>query len=158
MQTKYDMVFISPIGPIGIICQDKKILKLKIDPNLKKISSSDSFHKEIKIQINMYLNGKIEKIDIPYHLRGTNFQKKVLNLVSKIKYGNRKTYTEIACKVGSHPRPVGNACKNNPLQILIPCHRVIGKNNLGGYAGGTKNKNQEMFNIKNHLLLLEKKF
>ena len=61
MQTKYDMVFISPIGPIGIICQDKKILKLKIDPNLKKISSSDSFHKEIKIQINMYLNGKIEK-------------------------------------------------------------------------------------------------
>ena len=64
---------------------------------------------------------------------------------------------QIAKKVNSHSRPVGNACRKNPIQLIIPCHRVIGKNHLGGFAGGTQNMNKKMFLVKNSLLKLEVK-
>lgn len=75
--------------------------------------------------------------------KGTPFQEKVWQELLKIPYGKTKTYKEIASAIG-HPnayRAVGQACKKNPLPIIIPCHRVIGSNgNLGGYSRGKKMK------------------
>ena len=58
--------------------------------------------------------------------------------------------------INTHPRPVGNACRNNPIQLLIPCHRVIGKNNIGGFSGGDIKNNGNMIVVKKNLLALEK--
>ena len=157
MTINYEMVFISPIGPIGIQCHEEKVCSLIIDYKLKKTNSKNWFYREVRKQLEMYFKGKIFEFQIPYTLKGTEYQKKVLSEVVKIKYGDKKTYSQIAKKIYSHPRPVGNACRNNPIQLIIPCHRVIGKNNLGGYAGGTQNINKKMFLIKNHLLKLETK-
>lgn len=74
------------------------------------------------------------------NLKGTDFQKRVWAELLKIPPGKTLTYSDVAKKLNSHPRAIGQACKANPLPITIPCHRVVGKNNLGGYFGDTEGK------------------
>ena len=155
MSQKYDMVFISPLGPLGIKTKEDKIIKLIFDINTTEIKPKTSFLKEVHYQLNLYFNNKLRKFDIPYVPLVTAYQKNVLLEVEKISFGDTKTYSDIASKIQSHARPVGNACRNNPIQLLIPCHRVIGKNNLGGFSGDDIRKNGNMFFIKKKLLELE---
>jgi len=72
---------------------------------------------------------------LPLDPGGTDFQRRVWTEMQKIKPGQVKTYGEIAGTLGSSPRAVGNACGANPIPILIPCHRVVAQNSLGGYTG-----------------------
>ena len=153
MSQKYDMVFISPIGPLGIKTKEEKITKLIFNTNIIEVKPKTIFLKEVHYQLNLYFNNKLRKFDIPYDLVVTSYQKNVLLEVAKISFGDTKTYSDIASKVQSHARPVGNACRNNPIQLLIPCHRVIGKNNLGGFSGDDIRKNGNMFFIKKKLLV-----
>jgi methylated-DNA-[protein]-cysteine S-methyltransferase len=74
------------------------------------------------------------------NLDGTDFQKRVWAELLKIPPGKTVTYSDLAKKLHSHPRAIGQACKANPLPVTIPCHRVVGKNNLGGYCGKTQGK------------------
>jgi len=72
--------------------------------------------------------------------RGTSFQKSVWNELCKIPLGETRTYGEIAKKLNSSARAVGNACRKNPIAIIIPCHRVVSATGIGGYAGKTGGK------------------
>lgn len=91
-------------------------------------------------KLSAYLNGEKLTFDEPLDpISGTPFQKQVWNSVSKIPYGETRTYGEIAKSVGSpnSSRAVGTANGANPLPIVVPCHRVIQSNgHLGGYGGG----------------------
>ena len=156
MLEKYEMVFISPIGPIGVNSSNEHIIKIKFALNLIEIKPKNLFLKKVSDQLDLYFKKKLTKFTIPYILSGTNYQKRVLKEVSKIYFGDKKTYSDIAQKINTHPRPVGNACRENPLQLLIPCHRVIGKNNIGGFAGGGTRNNGNMMVVKKNLLALEK--
>ncbi|MFP3982607.1 MAG: methylated-DNA--[protein]-cysteine S-methyltransferase [Desulfurivibrionaceae bacterium] len=75
----------------------------------------------------------------PFIERATPFQRRVWQLISTISYGKTKTYGELARSLGgiSLARAVGGACNANPLALYIPCHRVVGKNGPGGFAGGS---------------------
>lgn len=88
-----------------------------------------------------------------HNLKGTDFQKRVWAELLKIPPGQTVTYSDLAKKLNSHPRAIGQACRANPLPIQIPCHRVIGKNNLGGYFGQTQGK---LLDKKKKLLASEK--
>lgn len=106
---------------------------------------------ELEKQLEEYLKGKRKKFDIPLKLQGTAFQVKVWMEILKIPYGEVKTYGEIAENVDSPKaaRAVGLACNKNPIIMLVPCHRVVGKGGkLTGYSGG--------LDIKKKLLNLEK--
>ena len=95
------------------------------------------------IQIDEYFAGKRKKFDVPINPKGSEFQKKVWTELSKIKYGETVSYHDIAEKIGNNKsvRAVGNANHRNPLPLIVPCHRVIGKNGrLKGYAGGVWRK------------------
>lgn len=83
--------------------------------------------------------------------QGSAFQKKVWNFIGQIPLGQQQTYGELAQKMGNKKlaRAVGQACNANPLALLIPCHRVIGKSAIGGFAGGSE--------VKLQLLRLEKR-
>ena len=90
----------------------------------------------IKNQINSYALGKLKSFKIDYHFEGTPLQKKIWKELSKIKYGEVTTYRQIAKKVGTSPRYVGNVCGQNKLLLIIPCHRVIRSDGkLGGFSG-----------------------
>ena len=91
------------------------------------------------------------KIFSPFISSGTDFQKQVWAGIAKIPYGQTVTYGELAGSIGKpgSARTVGSACGANPLALIIPCHRVVGTQGLGGFAGGIA--------VKKKLLGLEKK-
>ncbi|KAF0851787.1 MAG: methylated-DNA--[protein]-cysteine S-methyltransferase [Spiroplasma poulsonii] len=94
-------------------------------------------------QLTEYLAGKRTTFTLPFDFIGTLFQQKVWREVAKIPYGTTTCYSDIAQKIG-HPRAVravGTAIGNNSMTIIVPCHRVLGKNNaLRGYRGGLEMK------------------
>ena len=91
-------------------------------------------------QLIEYFELRRTEFDIPIDIEGTSYQKKVWNEVAKIHYGQSRTYGEIAQSINSGPRAVGNACRHNPIPIIIPCHRVIKKTGIGGYCGSVVGK------------------
>ncbi len=102
-------------------------------------------------QLNEYFEGKRKDFDLPIKLRGTEFQLKVWEELKKIPYGQTVSYEYIAEKIGNKKacRAVGMANNKNPLCIIVPCHRVVGKNGkLTGYAYGN--------DIKARLLEIER--
>lgn len=109
--------------------------------------------KKAKAELAEYFSGVRKSFDLPLAPQGTIFQQKVWRALLTIPYGKTSSYAEIAaqCQNPKACRAVGMASHFNPLWILIPCHRVIGKNGtLTGYACGTS--------VKQALLELEKKY
>ncbi|MBE1300862.1 MAG: methylated-DNA--[protein]-cysteine S-methyltransferase [Alteromonadaceae bacterium] len=98
---------------------------------------------QAKSQLSDYLARKRQQFDLPLNPRGTDFQKQVWRLLVDIPFGNTASYQDIALKLGdkNKVRAVGGANGKNPIAIVVPCHRVIGKNGtLTGYAGGLERK------------------
>ena len=99
--------------------------------------------------LNSYFSKDSFSFKYQLKLIGTTFEKKVWHEISKIKYGKTITYNDIAKKLSSSPRAIGNACSKNKCLLLIPCHRIIRANgSTGGYVLGE--------NIKKYLINLEK--
>ena len=97
--------------------------------------------REAKAWLDDYFAGKAPETLPKLRPRGTEFQKKVWPELLKIPRGETATYGALAEKLGSHARAVGGAVGRNPISIMIPCHRVVGKDgSLTGYAGGTWRK------------------
>ncbi|MBM3197713.1 MAG: methylated-DNA--[protein]-cysteine S-methyltransferase [Chlamydiae bacterium] len=99
----------------------------------------DPLVKDLQAEIDLFFQGKLLSFHITYSLEGTEFQKAVWNMLLQIPFGQTRSYKEIAIRIGrplAH-RAVASACRNNPLALLIPCHRVIHTDGrLGGYRGG----------------------
>lgn len=103
---------------------------------------------EAKDWLSIYFSGREPEKTVPLHLTGTDFQLRVWEILSSIPYGETATYGEIAGKVAEQQglphmsaQAVGGAVGRNPIAILVPCHRVLGKDgSLTGYAGGIARK------------------
>ncbi len=104
---------------------------------------------KVRREINSYLAGNLTKFTISYKTPN-NYTGKVMSALSEIPYGETKTYGDIANKIDSSAIAVGQACGRNPLPLVVPCHRVVKSNGLGGYLG--KSEGSE---IKKMLLDLE---
>lgn len=92
-----------------------------------------------RMQLQEYFLGKRKAFDVPISFTGTEFQNVVWKRLLEIPYGQIISYGDLAIAVGKPKaaRAVGNACNKNPIAIVVPCHRVVGKNgSLIGYAGG----------------------
>lgn len=85
-------------------------------------------------------------------LEGTDYQRRVWQALQKIRPGHTLTYGQLAEKLQSSPRAIGNACRRNPIPIIIPCHRVVAQNHIGGFGGKTKGPTLD---IKRRLLQFE---
>jgi methylated-DNA-[protein]-cysteine S-methyltransferase len=84
-------------------------------------------------QIDRYLDDPEFNFTLPFDYEGTEFQCRVWREISSISSGKTHTYNEIAKRLKSAPRPVGGACGANRIPILIPCHRVLAANGIGGF-------------------------
>ncbi len=94
-------------------------------------------------ELKGYLKGEVKDFMVPLNLVGTPFQKTTWRVLSKIPYGDTRTYGQISRQIGAPKasRAVGRACRQNPVAIIIPCHRVVGKGGrLVGYASGVERK------------------
>ena len=94
--------------------------------------------KDTATQLDEYFARERTEFDIPMDLDGTEFQKEVWAELARIPYGETISYGELARRVGrpKGPRAVGQANGKNPIPIIVPCHRVLASNGIGGYGGG----------------------
>ena len=108
---------------------------------------------ETQKQLDEYFSGKRQKFALPLTLLGTPFQQKVWQQLLTIPFGKTVSYQDIASKINNPKaaQAVGQAIHHNPIAIIIPCHRVIGKNGtLTGYAGGL-NLKQKLLHLENSI-------
>ncbi len=119
--------------------EENYIVLIKNTIDIDKKNEPNHITNLVYNQIIEYLNGQRKIFSFNYKLEGTDFQKKVWQKLCEIPYGQTKTYSQIAEEIRNPKaiRAVGMANNKNPLCIVVPCHRVIGKNGkLIGYAGG----------------------
>lgn len=103
--------------------------------------------KEIRSQLDEYLRGERKAFDLEISFPDS-FTGKVMQEMTRIPYGETRTYGEIAEKLDSAAIAVGQACGRNPVPIVVPCHRVTGKDSLGGYSGGLELK-KKLLDLEN---------
>ena len=134
-------VISSPLGPLTLFAEDGRLTALVYGD----YGSYDDLplFREAKRQLEEYFSGRRQTFSLPLAPDGTDFQRRVWQVLLDIPYGTAISYRELADRVGS-PRAfqaVGQANGRNPLPILIPCHRVIAANGtLGGYSSGVDRK------------------
>ncbi len=143
-----DMV--SPLGLLTVLASDNGVHAIAFESdqteqaktNLPRAVNHPIIDTAFK-QLAMYFNGKLKVFDLPLDPRGTDFQKRVWNLLLEIPFGETRTYGDIARALGNAgaSQAVGAANGKNPVAIVVPCHRVIGASgHLTGYAGGMDKK------------------
>jgi len=142
----------SPIGEMAIISDGESINRISfLNQKYFKSSLVDEINREDDLEIfakakdylDDYFKGLNPEIDFKLNPHGTDFRLKVWKLLSEIPYGETVTYGQIAQRISPTmaPQAVGGAVGANPIAIMIPCHRVIGKNgDLTGYAAGLDKK------------------
>lgn len=121
----------------------------------KKLSSPKSkYAKEVCRQIQNYCSKRLPNLmfDIELDARGTVFQRKVWQALQQIPAGHVMTYGQLAQQLETSARAVGNACRANPIPLIIPCHRVVSKSGLGGFSGSL---NGTPVKLKTDLLMHE---
>ena len=144
-------VYNTKIGKLKIEYDSDAITGITSAKNEKEQGIRSELSDKTALQLEEYFDGKRKEFDISIKLIGTEFQKKVWNELLKIPYGETVSYKDIAINTGSPKacRAVGMANHNNPILIIVPCHRVINENKkLSGYALG--------LDLKRRLLELEK--
>jgi methylated-DNA-[protein]-cysteine S-methyltransferase len=128
----------SPIGPITLIAQGEKIVRVELGKKARAEGSSKVLT-EAKKQLDAYFSGKLDRFNIPIDAVGTEFQKSVWKEISKIGFGRKLSYGEIAANIGNPAasRAVGAAVGSNPTPLLVGCHRVLGSTGkITGFTGG----------------------
>lgn len=132
----YSAIINSPIGYIGILTENESVLNVHYLLNsVRAKQPKDIFTKEIAHQCEAYFSEAQWKFNIRPQFFGTPHQLRVWKVLTRIRYGETKTYGEIAREIASGARAVGNACRVNPVHLIVPCHRVVGVNSFGGFLG-----------------------
>lgn len=156
-ELEYDVIT-SPLGHIVIYAQGQYITLVEfMDSTRQLIGKKNSNNRYIllcKKQLNEYFDGKRKEFNLPLKFDGTELQKKTWSYLQKIPYGETVSYQEQAHQIGNSKavRAVANANGRNYISIIIPCHRVIGKDGtLTGYGGGLWRKEWLLRHEKAHL-------
>jgi methylated-DNA-[protein]-cysteine S-methyltransferase len=138
----------SPVGELTLVAEDGRLTGLyyphhwyRPDPATFG-ERADSGFGEAERQLADYFAGRRQRFDLPVDLRGDAFQRRVWELIGQIPYGRTVSYGELAGELGEGTaKDVGAAVGRNPLCVIVPCHRVVGKDgSLTGYAGGLARK------------------
>ena len=134
-------------SPQGVVCVDPED---RAAPRLARwrrdgvqIRDGNGHNREVARELDAYFAGKLRQFSVPLDLRGTDFQRRVWELLRDIPYGETRSYGQVACTLAcpTASRAVGRANGSNPISIVVPCHRVIGADGkLIGYGGGLDRK------------------
>jgi len=153
----------SPVGTLLLAGDERALHQISFEngnhivtvPTEWKLGKSP--FKEAIRQLNAYFGGELKQFDVPLSLAGTEFQLQVWNALRKIPYGETISYAQLA-RVIENPkavRAVGLANGQNPVPIIIPCHRVIGSDgSLTGFGGGLSNKKKLLALESKQMVLL----
>ncbi len=127
-----------PFGVLGVRCTAGALAGIDFLPAGEKPQHATSaFARTVCEQLQRYLEDPDAKFSVPLELNGTPHQQKVWQAMLSIPRGKTRSYGELAAELGSCAQAVGQACGANPVPVIVPCHRVVGKAGLGGFARHT---------------------
>ncbi|RUO34680.1 methylated-DNA--[protein]-cysteine S-methyltransferase [Aliidiomarina soli] len=129
------------VGPFTLLVwhDEQAIFQSRLSAEPQSVPTQESSHfalaKQIQNQLDDYLAGQRRSFELPLQAQGTPFQKQVWQLMQSIPCGQTLTYGDAAKHLQSAAQPVGGACRANPIAFFIPCHRIVSRQGIGGYAG-----------------------
>ncbi|MDY7580058.1 methylated-DNA--[protein]-cysteine S-methyltransferase [Herbaspirillum sp. RTI4] len=132
---QFTAIVAAPFGAIGVRGDENALCELVyLPPSYKAQPPQNALAERAALQLEAYLAQADCRFDLPLAAAGTLFQRKVWAAIAAIPKGQVLTYGDIARRVQSAPRAVGQACGANWFPIIIPCHRVTAAGGLGGFA------------------------
>ena len=140
-RTDYDAVIPAPFGRIGLRFTNGRLSEidfLSMRTPLARPRSAAA--RAVARALNNYFKHPQRSLRVPLALNGTEFQRRVWRALVRIPAGEVRQYGELAVALRSSPRAVGNACRANPIPIVVPCHRVVARGAVGGFMGHTAGK------------------
>lgn len=130
----------TPIGTLGLVASEDGLRRVLWSARGLELDGGSAVLDEAAAQLDAYFAGELTAFDLPLDVRGTAFQRRCWLALATIPYGQTVSYGEQARRLGLGPdaaRAVGAANGQNPLPVVLPCHRVIGANgSLTGFGGG----------------------
>ncbi len=128
----------TPIGRAWVESDGERITRLTFKyPGPGRNTRPPKVLKEAMFQLGAYFAGRRKKFDLPLYLVGSTYRQQVWRRLMQVRYGETATFAAVAADVGGAPNSISSACGVNPLQILVPCLRVIGSTGLlTSYADG----------------------
>jgi methylated-DNA-[protein]-cysteine S-methyltransferase len=124
----------TPIGDLTVSEEDGAVVAL--DWGWGRDQDETPLLGRARDQLHAYFDGELTAFDLPLAPTGSSYRRAVWHALCGIPFGTTRSYSDIAASVGGSPRSVGQANGNNPIPVIIPCHRVVASNHLGGYSGG----------------------
>lgn len=135
---EYALVLNSPLGHLGVCLRGEIVCGIDFLGDAAGVSyGKTQAEQHVSAEISQYFGDSERLFNLHVDLAGTAFQLRVWDALLLIPPGETRTYGQLAAQLDSGARAVGNACRNNPLPIVVPCHRVVAASGLGGYAGKT---------------------
>ena len=132
----YQAIIATPLGRIGIRMTGEAVSELDYLPaDTPEWAPVDAATAAVVAQLEAYFRNPRSPLTVPLAPGGTAFQQRVWAALQAIPPGTALTYGELARQLDTAARAVGGACRSNPIPILIPCHRVVSRQGLGGYTG-----------------------
>ena len=136
--SEYDALFRAPFAVLGIRTNGESLTALEYLPlDVSASAPKNRLAREVVRQIECYLVNPGHRFDLPMQVRGSEFRKQVWKVMCTIPAGHTLTYGEVARRLDSAPRAVGGACGDNRIPLIIPCHRVVARNGIGGFMHAT---------------------
>ena len=145
---QFDALIDAPFGAVGFFSYGEQV---SIELLTEKYTSKPAKNKTVQTiakQITAYFSNAKHDFKLPVDQLGTPFQQRVWQTISAIPCGQVLTYSQLAAQIGSGPRAVANACGANNLPLIVPCHRVVAQNGIGGFMQG----NPDGLKVKKWLL------
>lgn len=149
----YHAKLATPFAVLGVRTVGEWLTDIEYLPRgVATLAPTNQLAERVCRQLERYLDDPHYRFKLPFEYRGTDFQCRVWREIVKISLGKTNTYKELAQRLHSAPRPVGGACGKNRLPLVIPCHRVLASNGIGGFMHA---RGGEPITIKTWLLTHE---
>jgi methylated-DNA-[protein]-cysteine S-methyltransferase len=136
----YAAVIAAPFGRLGIHAQEALTSIDFVSARIPLQSPRTPLARQVCAQLKAYFADPRTRFDLPLAPGGTQFQQRAWRALQRIPSGTARTYGELARTLKSAPRAVGGACRANPIPIVVPCHRVVAANGVGGFMGATRGR------------------
>jgi methylated-DNA-[protein]-cysteine S-methyltransferase len=134
----FDVVVEFPRMKVGVATRDGKVVRIQyLPPEAALQAPANPLAERAARQLERYRDDADAPFDLPLVIEGTPFQRGVWDAMCAIPRGRTRTYGELAAALGGEARAVGQACGDNRLPVVIPCHRVVAADGIGGFAHAT---------------------
>ena len=144
----------SPVGHLSLKALGDRLVGVSFASERTVLIEPTGMLVDVASELAHYFANPTHRFAFPYRfLSGSEFQHRVWQTLTTIPAGETRTYGDLAVLLETSPRSIGQACRHNPLPLIIPCHRVVGTRDIGGFMGKTT---PAFVDRKQYLLTLEK--